>query len=294
MNRLKITRSPAWPSLFAIIGIYAAMIATIMISESFQSWAIRILALVPMTMAIDRLYVLQHEGAHFLIHPNRRINDLITNWFCSFLILGSVGQNRYFHSAHHRHLQNPELDPEIGFYAEQGYYYQKQSRPRWVKILFLDFCGYHYLRYFFSYYTYVIAETRRKKMPALQIDTLLAATLYALTVGLLVWHWPILLFYWLVPQPTLFFFMLKVVGYAEHTGQTGTIEEATYSHPISKLAQALFYPFNSHLHLEHHLQPHLPWFKLKPTPSNAHPIGTFIFGDQSLFHRLVINHRKIS
>jgi fatty acid desaturase len=47
------------------------------------------------------LFILMHDGAHGLLHPNRRINDAAAHWFCS----SSLGEYRPYHLQHHRYVQ---------------------------------------------------------------------------------------------------------------------------------------------------------------------------------------------
>ena len=56
-----------------------------------------------------------HEGAHYNLHPNRKINDLLTNLFASGIVGVDVERYRPIHFDHHRYLGSP-ADTEISYF----------------------------------------------------------------------------------------------------------------------------------------------------------------------------------
>ena len=54
------------------------------------------------------LFILMHDAAHGLLHPNRRINDSVGLWLCG----SSLHDYRPYHLQHHRHVQQAE-DPDL-------------------------------------------------------------------------------------------------------------------------------------------------------------------------------------
>ena len=54
------------------------------------------------------LFILMHDAAHGLLHPNRRVNDVVCRWLCS----SSLGEYRPYHLQHHRFVQQAE-DPDL-------------------------------------------------------------------------------------------------------------------------------------------------------------------------------------
>ena len=58
------------------------------------------------------LFILMHDGAHGLLHPSRRVNDVVAAWFCS----ATLHEYRPYHLQHHRFVQQAE-DPDLGLSA---------------------------------------------------------------------------------------------------------------------------------------------------------------------------------
>ncbi len=54
------------------------------------------------------LFILMHDAAHALLHPNRKINDWVGRWLCSY----ALDVYRPYHLKHHRFVQQPE-DPDL-------------------------------------------------------------------------------------------------------------------------------------------------------------------------------------
>jgi len=54
------------------------------------------------------LFILMHDAAHGLLHPNRRLNDWIGAWLCSY----TLHAYRPYHLQHHRHVQQAQ-DPDL-------------------------------------------------------------------------------------------------------------------------------------------------------------------------------------
>jgi fatty acid desaturase len=236
-------------------------------AERADSWALRLLILPLIGGFQNHLQVLSHEGAHLQIHPNRRWNDLLTNAFCSVPFFGFLSHYRKFHLDHHRFLCDPERDPEVSFYAEQGYHFRPMGRVGRAKMLALDFVGYHFCQFFFAYNRYLFSETRARRLDPPTKDEIGAAFWLFLGTGYFLIgfpHGPFLFFYyWLLPQATFMFLFLKLQGYGEHTARTSHAETCTLSHDANPIVRFFIFPFNSDRHREHHVYPTVPWYRLR-------------------------------
>jgi fatty acid desaturase len=63
-----------------------------------------------------------HEGTHFLLFKNRRLNELISDWLAAFPLYTSTYQFRVHHLAHHQFVNDPERDPDIAQLKESGHW----------------------------------------------------------------------------------------------------------------------------------------------------------------------------
>jgi fatty acid desaturase len=60
-----------------------------------------------------RIGLMGHEASHYLLHPDRRWNDLLADWLCFFPVFGSLANYRAKHLDHHLHPNDPEKDPNF-------------------------------------------------------------------------------------------------------------------------------------------------------------------------------------
>ncbi|MFK7847961.1 MAG: fatty acid desaturase [Rhodothermales bacterium] len=64
---------------------------------------------------IAYLQLFFHEAAHFNLHADRKVNDVLCNLFVSGIVGQDIKQYRPIHWNHHRHLGSPE-DTEISYF----------------------------------------------------------------------------------------------------------------------------------------------------------------------------------
>jgi fatty acid desaturase len=63
-----------------------------------------------------------HEGTHFILFRNRKLNELASDWLAAFPIYTSTYQFRVHHLAHHQFVNDPERDPDIAQLKESHHW----------------------------------------------------------------------------------------------------------------------------------------------------------------------------
>lgn len=63
-----------------------------------------------------------HEGTHFILFENRKLNELASDWFGAFPIYTSTYAFRLHHLAHHQFVNDPERDPNFGQAEDSGHW----------------------------------------------------------------------------------------------------------------------------------------------------------------------------
>jgi fatty acid desaturase len=63
-----------------------------------------------------------HEGTHFILFRNRKLNELASDWLAAFPIYTSTYQFRIHHLAHHQFVNDPERDPDIAQLKESDHW----------------------------------------------------------------------------------------------------------------------------------------------------------------------------
>jgi len=194
-----------------------------------------------------RLAVLGHEGAHYLLFANRRLNNVVSNVLCMYPLGTTVESYRVWHFDHHRHV-GTDHDPELG--VKDGWKY-RTPMPHWkIGLLALtDLAGFgiaELLRL-----QWVLRPRSRRSWTGL-------ITFWSAIVGIAwmfgAWMLPTV---WLVSLVTVFWALHRVRALSEHTEIQGT--HRFRPHPLLRFA---LFPHGTWMHYEHHKWPSVPRYHL--------------------------------
>ncbi|GEM_PF-2522185 len=211
------------------------------------------------------LLTLMHEGAHYLLSPSRNWNDRMAQAFCAFPMGMHLKDYRYFHLQHHKHSGDATKDPEIYFYnSSQIGFARKHKSVLWHVVK--DFSGYHTMISLFH-----LSQFMKEKVKSGEIRTLnlwdfkwgLIGLMSVVSVPLLFGFFKFFCLLWFL---SLFFvtpLLLRWHSVGEHTGLNEQVEQAkTLTHDFPFVINFFLYPIHSGFHLEHHLFPQVPWFRV--------------------------------
>jgi fatty acid desaturase len=194
--------------------------------------------------------VLGHEGAHYTIHRNRKLNDFLANLFCFWPLLITTDGYRRLHFQHHNHTGTAK-DPEL--------LHKKARAPQWdlplrkrnvLEYVVKDLIGYA-LPDLWIILTFSQPEKKKLLLPVAILFVLFLSV--SVAVGL--WWLP-LLWYGSLATSFMMFFRLRL--WIEHQGTFDTQRVA-----LRPLAAALLAPHKIWLHWEHHEFPIVPYFRLE-------------------------------
>jgi fatty acid desaturase len=213
--------------------------------------------------------ILAHEGVHYLVHRNKRWNDWLANYLASYAITYPVQGYRTFHLAHHRFLDTPK-DPErasVDLFPDE---WQFPMRPwKFARILATDLVG---------SFRKAVRELVRYiwQVPGGNIGHQIRVLLYqGGIVAAFFWFgvlWVYVVF-WLLPLFTVAILCFRIRTVAEHSavapGQrfdrrrvdTVATTRTTYGGLLT--SSFFFGPHHMAYHIEHHLYPSVPVFRLK-------------------------------
>jgi fatty acid desaturase len=117
-----------------IIGTWAVIAVTVGLAvwcyAAFLAGNISFWWTVPVTIAAvlvigaaqHQLGGIVHEGTHFLLFKDRKLNELVSDWAAAFAIYTSTHSFRLHHFAHHQFVNDPERDPNFEQAHESGYW----------------------------------------------------------------------------------------------------------------------------------------------------------------------------
>lgn len=222
------------------------------------------------------LSVMMHEGVHYSITKNKMANDLIAIFFCSGPILSHFNAYRKLHMKHHRHALSSE-DPGQ---------YLLRSQNNALKLTFdilRDLTG---ITYF--------SLGKKANLDKISFSNVLinfAGQVFGL---FLVWNifktfdltTKQFLLYWVLPLVTIHQFILRIRALMEHGGFSYDKDSSNCTRTVAPgLLTKLLAPHNINFHIEHHLYPTIPSFRLgsiskkmnQKIDSNYLNAGSFFF-----------------
>ena len=267
---IRLKKLRPWISFSYIFCVYALIFSICFIAQSL-SWYFWFPLLLIVGGLQHHLMTFIHEGAHGNLLVQKKANDFWTDVLVGIPFFTLVRQYRFVHQAHHR-LSGQLDDPERSMYNASGYNYNFNGKKALLVTLIKDLLGYSFVKSAVwmggqlekRYDMGSIAKPGSKDLPAL----LLCLTLLSSPVLLLQIQWSFLILWFGGLFAAQFF--LRLHGYGEHTGDLSDNQfEVTVTHDFMFLTKFFLYPINSHLHLEHHIYPTIPWYNLRELRSEA-------------------------
>jgi len=252
IERLRaLSRVDTWRAVAHIALEWSAIIGCVWLCERYFSPLAWLAACVFIGSRLHALGIMAHDGAHYLLAKNRRLNNLLVELFLAWPVFLSFSAYRPMHRGHHRFLNTPE-DPDWA-----------RNRPDRLATRrgLLDFVrvmgGLHAEQR--QMLRMVGADGGQDK--PLVPRVLLYAIVFgvaAATGGL-----KLLALYWLVPFGTWFMLSMRLKGTAEHFAVEDTeVCNAARTLRLDPLSRLLIAPKNVHFHIEHHLYPSVPFYRL--------------------------------
>lgn len=266
LSRLSPVRSTLALMQVALLIVASAALATV-----WWNPLTVLIAIVGMAGAQHALMVLAHDAAHYRLYDVRWLNDGIGR--CIGGVVGiSMPSYRVVHRLHHNHLYET-VDPDLALMA--GY---PRGRAYLIKRLLRDLTGitaYKNYAYFFGAparnsetgtTSRPLDDTSPRLRRAALRDRWFVAGLQAAMLGAAIaggW-WVGYLVLWVLPLLTLLQALLRLRAVAEHGAVhdlTSPLTAARTVLPPRWIAWLLF-PAHVHYHIEHHLYPAIPHYRL--------------------------------
>lgn len=279
----KLSEPNTWASLGQIAIEYFGAAAAIALCMNFWSWPLYILCLMFIACRQHALGVIMHDGVHYRIAKNKLLNDIITEYLIALPIFTPLLDWRRAHFSHHRN-PNTEEDPD---------WMIKQNNKEWIfpkkKLDFLllifkySFCinllGLIFTRKLtiqqkIKYFLKAFLGTRpspklksekplRPKRYNYVVNTIFYALLFTSITYLGIWKQ--FLMFWVIPALAWAQFLTRIRSIAEHFGiENDNIYDKSrtmYPNLIDKLF--LGASWNINYHLDHHLYPSVPSYRIK-------------------------------
>ncbi len=238
------------------------------------------------------LVILMHEGAHFHLHPNRRWNDFLSDFFFAYPFFATTAGYRLGHLQHHRHSQT-ERDPDIRFRSGDANWILPKTRTGFALSLVRAFLwqGMAHTIRGFRFYSRMPEQRTLSAEDSARLKKVIyyvaLATVITLTHG-----WKFYLLLWIVPLLTFFQLFMRLRSLAEHWGLPAEVAFPARSTVPALWERFFFLPHQVSYHAVHHHFPGVPFYALRETHRQLredpeyrfrdHENRGYFFGDRSV------------
>jgi fatty acid desaturase len=233
--------------------------ATIFLCHRFWHPALYVLAVAFIASRQHALLVLMHDGVHYRLLRNRRLNDWLSEVVLAWPHLVAARQYRKNHFAHHRYLNTPQ-DPDLKRRKGDPAWVFPQATPAIARTLFRDVTGLNAPAMLKLAASVAAADSVPAGFLALRYG------FYAAALGVIAYAGALEGFalYWIVPMFTWLVLIMRIRSIAEHHAIDGPQTE----YPLTRTTHATWLeriflaPKNVNYHIEHHFFPSVPFYRL--------------------------------
>jgi fatty acid desaturase len=212
--------------------------------------------------------MLFHDGVHWLVSKNKRLNDLIINIFIGVPLLVPIDAYRVIHLSHHKHLGTIKDPERMLLYWGQPWNYSPLKTSRFLFQIIGDVTGVNSLVMMIRY---CLIKRKIKQFSSRYNNDFLLVTLifWVVIIAALYLWWDnaiSILLLWFVPYLTITQLLQKLRSFAEHSLDSQNSFTNDWRPGI--LGRITIWPYNINYHREHHNHPSIPWDQL-PKYGNA-------------------------
>ena len=253
-----------WRATWSFVKNWGLLAIAIGVAVRWPRWWVVALSMIVVAAGQHGLAVLTHESAHYRMYKDRGWNDFIGK-LCAWPMGLSMLSYRIIHRIHHNHLYE-DIDPDLALIA--GY---PRGRLYLVRKLIKDLFGITT----FKNAQYFMGRTVKRQQKddtspllrkAAKRDRKIATAVYfgllAVSIATGTWRWFLLL--WVLPLVTLLQVILRLRAVCEH----GAVTDLTTPLRAARTTFAphglrwLMFPHQVFYHVEHHLYPSVPHYRL--------------------------------
>ena len=205
------------------------------------------------------LAILMHEGSHGMLFKSRKLNERATQWLAAWPMILNIHAYRVRHMAHHRFTRT-DKDPENYLYTPFPV-----TRASMGRKFLRDLTGIVFLRTNAAIFRFVWGEKKGRSTrligfyggPLLFHGGLMAACAAFERIDLY-------FLLWLLPLATSFQLFLRIRNIAEHATVDDLEDPLKNSRTVlaGVLERALVAPYWVNFHIEHHMLPFIPCYRL--------------------------------
>lgn len=280
VQQIKALKTDNWHGPLYILKDYA-VIASLMWLVLGVSWWFYPLALIMIGAHQRGISTILHDAAHGVLTRNKTFNFLLGTLPTAWLIFQRYFAYKKSHvHSHHPFLGRAEDDPDLKFFVEEGVFTPRSDRDFLLRIVILPLMGSKtiaYLKYLIRNRYQMIRDVMKKgstkndaKRPnnwRQRMDHW-GFSLFWMSMLFVFWNYGLMsefVLLWVVPYLTSFHVIGWFIEMSEHCssidGQTVNVH-MTRNRRSRHIEKWLTGINNDHHHLDHHLDPTTPFWRL--------------------------------
>lgn len=265
----KLSKVSGTHTTLYLLAQWSTMIATFAVAAFADHWAVYIAAGLVIASRMQALGVMMHDGAHWLLYNNRKVNDIVSDLFIAFPLGMSTTLYRKTHFRHHRYTNTNEDQDLAAQQQEQEWYQWPKTRLGCAWLLFRSLFGFNFYKGWVLYkhwapWNNFTSPDFPKSSRILYVASTI--TVYCLFAFAFQVNWRIavtLMLLYVLSGYTFLNIINRLRTTSEHLGTPGTHElndtRTVLPNPVERFFIA---PYGVNYHLEHHLFPSVPGFRL--------------------------------
>jgi len=247
-------------STFHIVAEWTLILTAIYLCQRHFNLAVYLLTVAFIGARQHALLILMHDGVHYRLFRDRRLNDWTADIILAWPNLISARAYRKNHFAHHRFL-NTAQDPDWARRQGDSTWVFPKHWTRLALLMLRDASGLGAIYYLRLALMLLSKDTGVSRgFLAARYGFYAAMLLLLGCFGAL--H--LLLMYWFVPLFTWMTVIFRIRSIAEHSAIAGRANAyaQTRSTRASVLEHVFVAPKNVNYHIEHHFYPSVPFYRL--------------------------------
>ncbi len=263
---VRLSKTDQFRSILNLFWSLFVCFLAIALAQHFKHPALYLVAIVLIGSRMQALSSMAHDGSHYMLFRNKKLNDWIVDLFIFWPIFHTLHIYRKDHYNHHQFL-NSSNDPDYSKLSNYKEYQFPKSKTRLLLLLLLDLIGFNFL-----YYSALKLFKPKGSHQQFNIQPNSQTTFYnlyrvlyylaLLIPAVLFGYWKLLLFYWLVPAFTWYSFISRIRTISEHFCISSSALFGTRTLLLNRIEKFFVIPYGLNYHVEHHLYPSVPFYRL--------------------------------
>lgn len=280
INVRELSELSPWRGPATVAFEWVLIVATVIVAVHWSPWYTYPLSVAVIGSRQHALLVLMHEAAHYRLSSIRRVNEWVGDFLAAWPFFVTMARYRSKHLAHHR-CTGTITDPNWVSHRGDSAWNFPMARHRFAwslasTALLLDFAAtvdlLRRVNEVDDRYASAAASQPADAHSPRDWRSVVRPAIYIAVTAAIIFSgvWLALLLFWVIPMATYLRVVMRIRAVAEHYGIDPETPQwpATRSTRVGILGRIFLLPRNIHFHVEHHLFPSVPYYRL-PALSEA-------------------------